>query len=256
MMNDINVSGLSKVCLGGDSMNILVCDDEPSFCNKVSESVTAWFSEHEINANCAVFNDPSQVLAAAELNSFQIAFLDVEMEPLNGIELGKILKQASPDILIIYISAYLEFAIDGYSVKAFRYILKRDFDFSLPACLTAALQELSSNKRFFTFKQHNKLCNIFYDDIFYFESDLRKIHLWGSNPNECLGSFYDKLSSFVPQLEPLGFLQTGRSYLVNMRHIKQIVNYTVLLENGISLNASRSNYSIIQQKYLDWKGAF
>lgn len=237
-------------------MNILICDDEPVFCNKISDRVTAWFDGHEIHAKCTIYNDPLQVLNSSDFNRFQIAFLDVEMEPLNGIELGKLLKRKNRNLVIIYISAYLEFAIDGYSVDAFRYILKRDFDFSLPTCLTAALKELTPANHFFTIKKNNAVCNIHYDDIFYFQSDLRKIHIWGDNPNECLGSFYGKLSSIVPTLESFGFLQTGHSYLVNMIHINQIVNYTVLLDNGVILNASRANYSTIKQKYLAWKGRF
>ena len=138
-MNEITISRLSKVCTGGTQMNVLICDDEPSFCDKVSESVTNWFNGHDINAQCVSYTDPNQVLTSSDPACFQIAFLDVDMKPLNGIELGKLLKRKNQGIVIIYVSAYLEFAIDGYSVEAFRYILKRNFDFSLPTCLLISL---------------------------------------------------------------------------------------------------------------------
>lgn len=255
-MNETTISRLTKVYTGATQMNVLICDDEPSFCDKVSESVTNWFNGHDLNVQCVTYTDPTQVLNISDLTCFQIAFLDVEMKPLNGIELGKLLKRKNQNLVIIYVSAYLEFAIDGYSVDAFRYILKRDFDFSLPACLTAALKRLSSENYFFSIKKDHGVLNIHYDDIYYFQSDLRKVYVFGEDPNTHLGSFYDKLSAITPKLESLGFLQTGRSYLVNMLHIEQIVNYTVILENGVSLSASRTNYSAIQKQYLSWKGRF
>ena len=70
-----------------------------------------------------------------------MALLDVDLDTMNGISLGRQLRQSSPDIALIYISAYLEFAPEGYTVNAFRYILKRDMERMLPNCLEALFHE-------------------------------------------------------------------------------------------------------------------
>lgn len=236
-------------------MNILICDDAFAFCNKISEAIISWFDGHEILAQCMVYTDPIEALNSADSHNYQIAFLDVEMQTLNGIELGRKLKQKVPHIIIVYVSAYLEFAIDGYYVDAFRYILKCDFERSLSDCLTDILKELLPQKHF-PLKRGSSIINIPFSDIYYFESNLRKVYIYGNDYKESLGSFYDKLSVLTGKLDDLGFLRISRSHLVNMLHIRQIINYKVLLDNGFSLNTTRTNYSDIQQRYLAWKGQF
>ena len=82
-----------------------------------------------------------EALARPVLEQFQLALLDVDLETTNGIALGRQLKQANPDVVLVYISAYLEFAPEGYTVHAFRYLLKRDIERTLPLCLEAVLAE-------------------------------------------------------------------------------------------------------------------
>ena len=236
-------------------MNILICDDEPAFCTRISEEVQSWFDGHDILAQCTTYCDPVKLLDAPDLGSYQIAFLDVDMQPLNGISLGKQLKNQKHDIIIIYVSAYLEFAIDGYQVEAFRYILKHDLQRTLPKCLEDVLQKLSPQKKL-TIKHGNSFIDIYNDDIYYFESNLRKVNIYGKDPYSHIADFYGKISSLTSQLETFGFLRIGCSHLVNMIHICQIINYQVTLDNGVSLNASRSHYSEIQNEYLHWKGLF
>lgn len=240
---------------GGQPMKVLVCDDEPWFCEKLADGVISWFDGHDISIECDCYSSPIQLLENADIQNAQIALLDVEMKPINGICLGEIIKEHNSDILIVYVSAYLEFAIDGYKVNAFRYLLKRDFDRTLNACMEDIWQTLSCQSIFST-KINNKVLQIHYKDIYYFESNLRKILIFGVTPQRCIGQFYGKIPALTEQLKGTGFLRTGRSYLVNMSHIKQIVNYQVYLSNGVVLSTTRTNYSEIQNQYLMWKGLF
>lgn len=237
-------------------MNVLICDDEPAFCTRCLEFVKDWFEGHEIPARYTVYSDPAKVLEDPGVGNFQIALLDVEMDSISGIELGQQLKKKNREVVIIYISAYLEFALDGYRAEAFRYLLKRDFEASVSVCLEEAMEHLEEKKCLFTVKKGSNTRTFHYDDIYYFQSDLRKIMIYGSMRKQCLESFYGKLPDLARELEAMGFLRIGRSELVNMKHITKIVNYTVFLENGVELSTTRTNYAEIQQKYLVWRGRF
>ena len=68
------------------------------------------------------------MLARSDLAQYQLALLDVDLETMTGIALGRRLKQQNPELVLVYISAYLEFAPEGYTVRAFRYLLKRDME--------------------------------------------------------------------------------------------------------------------------------
>ena len=107
-------------------MHILVCDDDAAFAARMDEYISEWFRAREIQVQSTVCTSGEQLLATPELERYQLAFLDVDLKATDGIALGRKLRQVAPDIVLVYISAYLEFAPQGYTVNAYRYLLKRD----------------------------------------------------------------------------------------------------------------------------------
>lgn len=182
---------------------------------------------------------------------------NVDLDTMNGISLGKQLRQCSPEICLVYVSAYLEFAPEGYTVNAFRYILKRDLDCQLPRCLDAILHEQDHRTpKTLTIRQNRTETELPYDSIYYLESDLRKINVYGDVAHQPLCSYYGKLNELPQALFENGFLRVGRSAVVNMKYIRQISSYMVTLRNGVKLGVSRNGYAEIRSTYLEWKGQF
>ncbi|MFS0724185.1 response regulator [Paenibacillus sp. 1P07SE] len=70
------------------------------------------------------FMNPSQALAGIGGLAFDIAFLDIEMPELNGLELGERLLEARPSTDIIYITAFDAYAVEAFEVHALDYLLK------------------------------------------------------------------------------------------------------------------------------------
>ena len=101
-------------------MHILVCDDDAAFAAQMDEYISEWFRAREIQVQSTVCTSGEQLLATPELERYQLAFLDVDLKTTDGIALGRKLRQVAPDIVLVYISAYLEFAPQGYTVNACR----------------------------------------------------------------------------------------------------------------------------------------
>ena len=100
-------------------MHILVCDDDAVFAAQMDEYISEWFRAREIQVQSTVCTSGEQLLATPELERYQLAFLDVDLKTTDGIALGRRLRQVAPDIVLVYISAYLEFAPQGYTVNAY-----------------------------------------------------------------------------------------------------------------------------------------
>lgn len=94
-------------------MHILVCDDDAVFAAQMDEYISEWFRAREIQVQSTVCTSGEQLLATPELERYQLAFLDVDLKTTDGIALGRRLRQVAPDIVLVYISAYLEFAPAG-----------------------------------------------------------------------------------------------------------------------------------------------
>ena len=134
-------------------MYILICDDEPAVARQVEQLARQHLEQRGIPVQCAVCTRGEEVLARSDLAQYQLALLDVDLETMTGIALGRRLKQQNPELVLVYISAYLEFAPEGYTVRAFRYLLKRDMERMLPSCLDAVLAEHSRECRTLPIRQ-------------------------------------------------------------------------------------------------------
>lgn len=124
-------------------MYILICDDEPAVARQVEQLARQHLEQRGIPVQCAVCTRGEEVLARSDLAKYQLALLDVDLETMTGIALGRRLKQQNPELVLVYISAYLEFAPEGYTVRAFRYLLKRDMD--CPAVWMPCLPSTAGN---------------------------------------------------------------------------------------------------------------
>ena len=150
-----------------------------------------------------------------------------------------------------------DFAPEGYTVQAFRYILKRDLERMLPSCLEALFHEkIARSRKVLTIRQNRTSIELPYDSIYCLESDLRKVNVYGDVPHQPLCSYYGKLTDLPQALFENGFLRVGRSDVVNMRYIRQISGYKVTMRNGVELSVSRNGYAAIRETYLEWKGQF
>lgn len=99
-------------------MKILLVDDEELQLIRLENACKKVMPDSEFFS----FTNPIKVV---ESNiDFDLAFLDIEMPGLNGIQLAKKLKSINPKIKIIFVTAYNNYALDAYRVHASGYITK------------------------------------------------------------------------------------------------------------------------------------
>lgn len=101
-------------------MKIIIVDDEQPAVKTLMKILNKICPGSEV----AGFNSPSKALEFLEENSADIAFLDIEMFDLNGIELAKRIKDKCKKINIIFVTGYSEYALDAVSLRASGYLMK------------------------------------------------------------------------------------------------------------------------------------
>ena len=101
-------------------MNIIIADDEPLALEMTCEAVR----EVCPKANIYPFSKPSRLLEFAKETRCKIAFLDICMRGVSGIDVAKQLKEIIPDINIIFVTGYDEYTKDAMAIHASGYIEK------------------------------------------------------------------------------------------------------------------------------------
>lgn len=120
---------------------IAVCDDEKIFVDQISEIVKAFFKEHKLECQVDEFYSGEEfVELKEEVGKYDIVFLDMQMDKMNGIETAKYLRKYGEDTFLVFVTAYAEYAATGYQVQATWFVIK-DYD-KMEADLREALKNI------------------------------------------------------------------------------------------------------------------
>lgn len=101
-------------------MRIMTVDNE----KPALEGMTRTISKAVPEAQTVSFRDPKEALDYGKKEKVDIAFLDINMHPINGVELAKQLKKTNPNINIIFTTGYSEYTADAMKMHASGYIMK------------------------------------------------------------------------------------------------------------------------------------
>lgn len=101
-------------------MHYLCVDDEKPALDYLVRQLSGVDPEGKIDA----FTDPYLALEHAKANPVDVAFLDIEMYGLNGIELAKRFKESNPALSVVFVTGFSQYAVDAFSVHACGYLLK------------------------------------------------------------------------------------------------------------------------------------
>lgn len=127
-------------------MTILLVDDEELQILRLVNSCKKVLPDAELVS----FSNPVKAFEEAKENKIDVAFLDIEMPGLNGIQLAKKLKKLNPLTKIIFVTAYNEYALEAFKVHASGYITK-------PVNESKIKEEIDELGKIIELKQSNKL---------------------------------------------------------------------------------------------------
>lgn len=113
----------------------LVIDDETPALDELSYLLRTTFSITPVDAA----RTSSEALRYLQQRSYDVAFLDVRMPALNGIELGNVLRRFAAPPAIVFVTAYEEYAIRAFDLGACDYLLKPVSRARLGTALSRAL---------------------------------------------------------------------------------------------------------------------
>lgn len=237
-------------------INILLCDDNQEFLQKLADMVAQ--QPLPKGEKVSIFQTThAGDLTDRQLTQYQVMFLDIDMGERSGMDVARRVRQLQLSTVIVFVTNYPQFSIEGYEVRAFRYLLKQELEEKLPSYFRDAIAELPKRGKKLQFVVNSERYSVPYEDILYLASDRRIIYLYTVRPisNDGGDHFYGKLDDLTKELEKEGFLRIQKSYLVNMAHIKKMNYDHVVLSNGKELSVSRKGYSEIKIRYLGWKNA-
>ena len=235
------------------TMKITICDDNRSFAASVEERIRAYATARGTEIRVRTVYSAEELLNM-DLAGTDVLFLDVEMPGLNGIEAAQALRRTYNDLLIVFVTCWIDYAPAGYRVNAFRYYLKEQLLSDFDACMDEIVEKIRERSESVLIYTGGRASEIPISSILYFEGTQKRSVLLhragGEGTVECAG----KLSDFEELLRDKGFLRLQKGYLVNMGHIVKISNYYACLSDGAALKVSERQYAEVKKQFVLWKG--
>lgn len=219
-------------------LRTLLIDDEPIALDKL----TSYAEKIPFLEIVGKFSGGYEAIDFIAGHDVDLIFTDINMPDISGIEF---VESLSSNPMVVFTTAYSEYAIEGYRLCALDYLLKpyRFADFSRVAqkALNNALMHKNSDpsqskSKSIFIKVENKFVRVSLDDIRYIKGygEYLQIYISGrSHPLLTISNF----ASILDKLSP-NFLQVHRSYVVNMDMISQVERNRIIIDPDVIIPVS------------------
>ncbi len=236
-------------------IKIAVCDDEKIYSDKICSSIHRELKEHDIpDYEVTVYNSGTEFAAEGEkLYEYDVIFLDINMPDINGFELASKIKDNNNNIYIVFVTSFLNYAIQGYRFDALRFILKSDMDNLMQECIETIIRLMKIDYHRVSYDFIEGKCEIVTNELIFIENNKHKLTFNFYGKDKTLG-LYKKLDDVEKDLDGYGFLRMHKSYLVNVKYIKRIINYAAVLQDGRELPIPREKIKQVKEKYFEMRG--
>lgn len=232
-------------------LKIAICDDEEFYRRRIKELVVSHLKKRGFLFEITLFKNGEEFCENdMNLLPYDIIFLDIEMETINGMDVAYEIRKSNDTVAIIFITVVADYVYEGYEVDASRYIMKNDLDRLLPRCMDSLIEKRFFHKKKLRVHFTSGDEDVFISEIIYIESNLHKLCF------ETTGGKlyqYNTLDDLEKTVSAFNFIRCHQSFLVNAEHIEKIKSYIIYLTDGTEIPVAKSRYSYVKKIFLAYK---
>lgn len=218
-----------------DMYQICICDDEAIHRIRLHRILDEYSFQAGRELSIHELDNPDLLLH--EYSTYDILFLDIEFpDEKSGVDVARKLREQGTSAIIVFLTSYPDYSIEGYEAEAFRYLLKPPTPEQITNTLNAIFAKWEQANSYVEIKSNDGLVLLDSSSIQLIEVDGRKrlivrsesvIETW-----ETLKEIYDKLPEW-------SFAYANKSCIVNLQKVKQIVKADIILIDGTTIPLAR-----------------
>ena len=224
--------------------NIAIIEDEEAMSNQLVSYFAKFGKDYNESFSFAIFNNAETFLKNYK-KEYSVVLMDINLPGMNGMECVKKLRAIDDTVLVVFVTNLSQFAVDGYEVKAFDFVVKPISYYNFSLKLKRALSHLSSLNNYeliISTKDKKYFINI--NQLIYIEIRNHTI-IYHLVNEEIKGS--GTLKSLYTNLKKHHFAFCNQCYLVNLAFVKGIDDGFLLINNEKIRIASSRKKSFMQE---------
>lgn len=225
-------------------IHIAIVDDE----KVIREQIKKMIEKKQIDCEIDTYGMGEELLKAGR--GYDIVFLDIQMQGMNGIDTAKALRKKTDNTVLIFITGVKEYVFDAFDVSAFHYLIKPIEESKFRTVYDRAVLEAGKKKHHsmgqLFVKTRSRNVTLEQSDILYIESRAKKVEIHTRND---IMEAYAGIGELEKQLTE-NFYRCHRGYLVNMAFISEYSSDSITLNNGETIFLTKEKYGEFVKVYM------
>lgn len=218
-------------------MKAILVDDDINFCEIFQTRLQDNAEKLGITIECDVCHNSKEVLQRTVV--YDVYFLDIEMDGMNGLELAAELRACFVKAEIIFLSHYEQYVWRAFDVRPRAFIRKAQMDKDLPDALEVLIEQGWKRNAVVEIScKRNQSDKIKPMEILFCMSEEHYVRfVWENGQNKL---YRMKLDRVEEMLSKYHFIRTHSRYLINSEYIQKISSDKIVLANGQEIPISRA----------------
>lgn len=220
-------------------VRLAVVEDEALYQNQLKDYLEQYSKEKEIEFKVTFLQDGEDI-AEDYKGGYDIILMDIQMRFMDGMTAAELIRKKDQEVIIIFITSMIQYAVKGYEVDALYYILKPVNYFALSQKLDRAVLRLNRNQvHYISIPVEDGVQKLDMSAIYYIESQRHNLIYHTRNGGY---SSRGKLMDVEEALAEYGFFRSNKGCLVNMAHVDGIrEGCCVVGGDMVSISRARKN---------------
>ena len=219
-------------------VNIAIVEDELKHVDILKGYLDRYSEEHKTDFSVEVFKDGLDILDDYD-SHYDIVFLDIQMKHLDGMSAAKKIRELDENVILIFITSTVQYAVQGYQVDALGYVLKPVTYVQFDQLVEKAMGKVEQKKKknyivFSTTERQVKLDSAL---VYYVESQRNNVIIHTKDEEFVTAG---PLKKYEEMLKPYGFSKCHNAYIVNFAYVYAVDHDEVILADQTVLPISRA----------------
>jgi len=207
-----------------------------------------YLAANSLDADIDIFHSGEELLAAFKPGKYQILFQDIYMEErsLNGIQTAEKIREIDDEISIIFSTTSEAHGVASYKLDAAYYIVKPVEKAEFEKALHKCREQINRYARTIEVTQNRKSVTIRLRDIYYAEVYAHNVLLHTTSGEVKISA---SLGEVKEKLGGTPFVTCHRSYIVNLSHVDEMLEYDFLMKNGGKVPIGRTYAQDVKEAF-------